>query len=88
MILTPQKELPALGHSFDAWKVTKAATAKEFGERVHICTQCNYSETSRIPKLEQGDNTVLIVAVAFAVMATATVVLSMMLKKRPMTENE
>lgn len=36
-------------HSYGPWTVTRAATASELGEKVRICTVCNYQETTEIP---------------------------------------
>ena len=42
-------ELKAKGHSFGAWKVTKAATATEKGEKERVCSVCQYTEKEEIP---------------------------------------
>lgn len=42
-------ELKAAGHSFGAWKVTKAATATEKGEKERVCSVCQYAEKEEIP---------------------------------------
>ena len=41
--------IPAKGHSFGAWKVTKAATATEKGEKERVCSVCQYTEKEEIP---------------------------------------
>ena len=42
-------QLKAKGHSFGAWKVTKAATATEKGEKERVCSVCQYTEKEEIP---------------------------------------
>ena len=41
----------ALGHSYGAWKQTKAPTCTEAGTEVRTCTRCNASETRDIASL-------------------------------------
>lgn len=43
---TRMKEL----HSWDAGRVTKAATCKETGEKLYTCTECGKTKTEVIPK--------------------------------------
>ena len=42
-------QLKAKGHSFGAWKVTKAATATEKGEKERVCSVCQFTEKEEIP---------------------------------------
>ncbi len=46
------EEIPALGHSWGASKVTKAATCTEEGERTRECSRCQKKETTPTEKLE------------------------------------
>ena len=48
---TPVAEEPALGHTYDSGKVTKAATYKEDGIRTYTCTVCKATRKESIPKL-------------------------------------
>lgn len=41
--------VPALGHSWGAWSVTKTATAYEQGEETRTCSRCNVKETRATP---------------------------------------
>lgn len=41
--------IPAKGHSFGEWTVTKAATATEAGSRERTCSACGEKETEAIP---------------------------------------
>ncbi len=50
-ILVAQENTAAMGHSFDAWRETKAATATAAGEKERICLTCGYRETAVIPVL-------------------------------------
>ena len=45
-------EVAALGHSWDAGKVTKEPTEEETGVRTYTCTVCGATRTEEIPKLE------------------------------------
>lgn len=48
-----EKDIPALGHSYGEWKITKAATEKEEGSRERICNVCDEKEVEKIAKLEK-----------------------------------
>ena len=48
---TKEEDLPALGHTYGEWSVTKAATATETGEKAHTCTVCGNKETVEIPTI-------------------------------------
>ncbi len=50
-ILTSQKEIPATGHSFGNWFVTKAPTCTEKGEKKRECSACDHFETRVVDKL-------------------------------------
>ena len=47
-ILVKQKEIPAKGHSFGAWKTTTEATCTEKGEERRDCANCDHYETREI----------------------------------------
>ena len=47
-VIKAQKEVPALGHSWDAGKVTKAATCTETGVKTYTCTRCKKTKTEEI----------------------------------------
>ena len=44
-VFIKQQEIPALGHSFGQWSVTKAATCTENGEEIRACDACGHTET-------------------------------------------
>lgn len=44
-----EREVPALGHQYGAWTVTKAATCTEDGEQSHVCATCGKLEMEIIP---------------------------------------
>ena len=46
---TTTETVPALGHSWGAWTVTKTATAYETGEETRECARCKTKETRTIP---------------------------------------
>ena len=64
-ILLAQNEVPATGHSFGDWSVTKEATRKEAGQEQRVCAGCNEAETREIPALG-GINPLFIVAIVAA----------------------
>ena len=47
-VIKAQKEVPALGHSWDAGKITKAATCTETGVKTYTCTRCQKTKTEEI----------------------------------------
>lgn len=42
--------IPAMGHNWGNWTVTKTATAYEEGEETRTCSRCNVKETRAIPR--------------------------------------
>lgn len=46
------EQIPALGHDWGDWVVTKEATDSEAGEKAHTCKRCEKVETEAIPKLD------------------------------------
>ena len=50
-VITAQKTIPATGHSYDAGKITKAATATATGVKTYTCTKCKATKTETIPAL-------------------------------------
>lgn len=51
IILSPQKAIKALGHSWSSWKVTKAASTTVKGEKTRTCSRCKAKEKRAIAKL-------------------------------------
>ena len=47
-----QTELPATGHSYGEWTVSKEATTEAEGEEKRVCSGCGEEETRSIAKLE------------------------------------
>ena len=47
-VIKAQKEVPALGHSWDAGKITKEATCTETGVKTYTCTRCKKTKTEEI----------------------------------------
>ena len=47
-VIKEQKEVPALGHDWDAGKITKAATCTETGVKTYTCTRCKKTKTEEI----------------------------------------
>lgn len=47
-----QTELPATGHSYGEWTVSKEATTEAEGEEKRVCADCGEAETRAIAKLE------------------------------------
>ena len=54
-ILTPQKTVKALGHSWSSWKVTKTATTTANGEKTRTCSRCKVKEKKTIAKLPKKE---------------------------------
>lgn len=50
-ILDAQESVPAMGHSFGAWKVAEAPTCTKNGKQTRSCTVCGTSEEETIPSL-------------------------------------
>ncbi len=48
-VLKVQKELPAIGHNWDAGDIIKAATCEGEGEQSYRCTVCGQDKTEIIP---------------------------------------
>lgn len=46
--------IPALGHDWGEWVVTKEATADEDGEQERVCSRCDAKETETIPATGGG----------------------------------
>ncbi len=43
--------IPALGHDFGEWKVTRKPTDKETGVRTRTCKRCKHTETEELPTI-------------------------------------
>lgn len=48
-LLKQGETIPALGHDFGSWTVTKEATCTEDGTRERVCSRCGEKETEVIP---------------------------------------
>ena len=59
IILLAQNEIPATGHAFGDWSVTKEATAEAEGEESRACAECGATETRTIAKLPAVDDPVV-----------------------------
>ena len=53
-VTVKQETVPAKGHSYGSWKVTKKATCTAKGSQVRTCKVCGYKQTKAIPKLTPG----------------------------------
>ena len=49
--------IPATGHNFGEWKVTKEATATEKGEKERVCARCQFVEKAEIPAIGTSGTT-------------------------------
>ena len=83
---TPQtktvEDIPAKGHTFGDWSVTKEATTKQAGEESRTCSACGATETREIPQLESNNTVIIVVAVVVALGAAAAVVFFVLKKKQ------
>ena len=48
-VLVAQEVIPALGHDFGAWNISKPATCTEAGEKLRECSRCGMTETEEVP---------------------------------------
>ena len=46
-----QEVVPALGHDYGEWQITKPATTTEEGSKTRTCSRCSYTETVAIEKI-------------------------------------
>lgn len=72
-------------HRYGEWTVTRAATASEAGEKVHICTVCDYQESAEIPASPKtGDRSIpgLWLALFFVSGGVATAAMIISKKKK------
>lgn len=97
-VMIKQTELPATGHSYGDWTVSKEATAEAAGEEKRVCSGCSEEETRSIAKLEPqptdpkptepattepaGPSTGLIIGIVAAVVVVCAVVAFVLIKKR------
>ena len=51
-VMIKQTEMPANGHSYGDWTVSKEATVDAEGEEKHVCSDCGHEETRSIAKLD------------------------------------
>ncbi|MBQ8321230.1 MAG: hypothetical protein IJX92_02560 [Clostridia bacterium] len=61
----------AVGHSFGEWAVTKEPDVDTEGEERRVCSSCGYTETRKLPALENDNNDGAIVAITIACVAVA-----------------
>ncbi|MDO4522144.1 MAG: Ig-like domain-containing protein [Eubacteriales bacterium] len=54
-VLVEQKEIPAKGHSYGEWKITREATEQQTGLKERTCTICRNKETEEIAKLQPSN---------------------------------
>ena len=80
-VLVAQEEIPATGHSFGQWSVTKEATRKEAGQEQRVCTSCDQVETREIPAMG-GTSPVVVVVVIAAAVGVAVVCFFLFRKKK------
>ena len=57
--LSSGKTIAKTDHTWDAGKITKAATCKEPGTKTYTCTSCNTTKTEEIPATGNQQNTEL-----------------------------
>ena len=51
-VMIKQTEMPANGHSYGDWTVSKEATVDAEGEEKHVCSACGHEETRSTAKLD------------------------------------
>ena len=72
-------------HTFGAWETVQKARVGAEGERKRTCTVCDYVETETIPEAttpSTGDNAPIVLYVVMMVLATAALVLLLILRPK------
>ncbi len=52
LVTVAQQEIPATGHTYGEWEITRQATCKHEGAAIRRCTKCDATENGIIEKLE------------------------------------
>ena len=63
LLETRTERVPALGHAWGAWTVTKAATEEDSGLETRTCARCGKAEQHDIPKLAHRHSMTKVAAV-------------------------
>lgn len=79
--------IPALGHSWSEWKVTKQPTSKDKGTETRTCSVCGETESRDIPPTGEdsgsgSDNTVLYVGAAIAAIVAIAIIAVIVMKRK------
>lgn len=53
-IIIEQESIPSLGHNLGEWETSQEATCIEKGEKIRICSRCNYVERKGIERTEHN----------------------------------
>ena len=59
-VFVPQRNISITAHSWDTWKVIKAATTSKEGEQRRVCNKCGKIESKKIAKLSSVPQTLII----------------------------
>ena len=74
-------EVPAVGHAFGQWEVTKEATRREVGQEARVCVTCGETEQRDIPMIE-GMHPAVIAVIAVAVLGVGVAAVVIVLRKK------
>lgn len=47
-----EKTIPVTDHNLTSWEIVQEATCQNDGEKIRVCTNCNFKETKCVTKLE------------------------------------
>ena len=61
-IIAQQESVPALGHDYAMYKITKNPTCTAQGEETATCTRCTSTKTQSVPRIDHTEVTVKAVA--------------------------
>ena len=61
-VIVEQESVPALGHDYSVYKITKNPTCTAQGEETSTCTRCTSTKTQSVPRIDHTEVTVKAVA--------------------------
>ena len=81
-MLKEQETIPASGHDFGDWTVTKEAGIGSEGEETRICTRCGETETRTIPAKEFPVWAIVLICVGFTAIVSGIIAVVIVIRKR------
>lgn len=80
--LKEQETIPALGHDFGEWTVTKEVGIGSEGEETRTCTRCGEMETRPIPAKEFPVWAIVLICVGCTAIVSGIIVVVIVIRKR------